>query len=429
MIRRSYAGDRCTIRFEGYVPEVKSEAFGVEWDDATRGKNSGDVNGKKYFECRIAGAGSFLRKPVEWDPEQSLSEAIESKYFEEHKFNPIPISGGKTAVLVGEKKMFAQLADPERLRTISVSGGLVNVIDSLPYTFYKLERLDLSDNLFTSIRSLCIAIKPLSIRSLCLNGNRFDDLGGPRVESIVDLQIARTLLSKEEIEAVLNCFPNVDSLSIAYNRLTSTPTVNVSNLDISNNELLELPFAKVLNASYNSITGLTKPVQIPVLHLMGHKLEWKDIDCLAEVSELWLTHEDDDRPFIIGRCAALQKLNGTPVSPEERLYSEKHTWARVCQNTHPILPPERWNELISKFGERLLQTDESMKSRIMTINVNGSEFRVLSTMTIARLKLLVARKSNLDPAELVLSNGHKILDPMCRICDCVTDGSFLIATY
>ena len=56
--RISYGGEICTIRYVGKVDGTKGEWLGVEWDDPTRGKHSGEANGKRYFTCR-----TFLSKP------------------------------------------------------------------------------------------------------------------------------------------------------------------------------------------------------------------------------------------------------------------------------------------------------------------------------------------------------------------------------
>ena len=49
--RVSYGGDLCTIRYIGEVKGVKGEWLGVEWDDPSRGKHSGEVDGVRYFTC------------------------------------------------------------------------------------------------------------------------------------------------------------------------------------------------------------------------------------------------------------------------------------------------------------------------------------------------------------------------------------------
>lgn len=49
--RRSYNGDLCTVRYVGKVEGTTGDWLGVEWDDPTRGKHSGEHNGVRYFKC------------------------------------------------------------------------------------------------------------------------------------------------------------------------------------------------------------------------------------------------------------------------------------------------------------------------------------------------------------------------------------------
>lgn len=41
-----------TIRYIGAVDASDGEWLGVEWDDASRGKHSGEKDGRSYFTCR-----------------------------------------------------------------------------------------------------------------------------------------------------------------------------------------------------------------------------------------------------------------------------------------------------------------------------------------------------------------------------------------
>jgi hypothetical protein len=51
--RLSINGALCTVRYVGEVQGTKGQWLGVEWDDPTRGKHSGDHQGVKYFECDV----------------------------------------------------------------------------------------------------------------------------------------------------------------------------------------------------------------------------------------------------------------------------------------------------------------------------------------------------------------------------------------
>lgn len=49
--RLSFAAILCTVRYIGPVEGTSGEWLGVEWDEPTKGKHSGEHGGKKYFDC------------------------------------------------------------------------------------------------------------------------------------------------------------------------------------------------------------------------------------------------------------------------------------------------------------------------------------------------------------------------------------------
>lgn len=50
--RLSFEGALCTVRYVGEVEGTKGEWLGVEWDDQSRGKHSGEHGGRRYFDCK-----------------------------------------------------------------------------------------------------------------------------------------------------------------------------------------------------------------------------------------------------------------------------------------------------------------------------------------------------------------------------------------
>ena len=53
-------GHKGTIKFIGQVDGVQGLWLGIEWDDSTRGKHSGEKNGKHYFTCKYAPIVTFF---------------------------------------------------------------------------------------------------------------------------------------------------------------------------------------------------------------------------------------------------------------------------------------------------------------------------------------------------------------------------------
>jgi hypothetical protein len=49
--RLSFDGHLCTVRYVGTVQGTTGDWLGVEWDDTTRGKHSGEHKGIRYFSC------------------------------------------------------------------------------------------------------------------------------------------------------------------------------------------------------------------------------------------------------------------------------------------------------------------------------------------------------------------------------------------
>ena len=49
--RLSYDGRLCTVRYVGEIADTSGTWIGVEWDEAHRGKHSGEHKGVKYFDC------------------------------------------------------------------------------------------------------------------------------------------------------------------------------------------------------------------------------------------------------------------------------------------------------------------------------------------------------------------------------------------
>ena len=51
--RLSYQGDKCTIYFHGELRGKSGQWLGVEWDDESKGKHGGTIDGVRYFTCAL----------------------------------------------------------------------------------------------------------------------------------------------------------------------------------------------------------------------------------------------------------------------------------------------------------------------------------------------------------------------------------------
>ena len=81
--RVQIGNNKATVKFVGEVQGQSGVWVGVEWDDATRGKNHGATGGQSYFVCHTPGAGSFLRLEkfnAEAGPARTVLAALQDRY-------------------------------------------------------------------------------------------------------------------------------------------------------------------------------------------------------------------------------------------------------------------------------------------------------------------------------------------------------------
>lgn len=71
--------DLATVKFIGEVQGYKGIWYGVEWDEPTRGKHDGCVDGIQYFKTSKPGAGSFIR-PNKVATFKTCADAIRQYY-------------------------------------------------------------------------------------------------------------------------------------------------------------------------------------------------------------------------------------------------------------------------------------------------------------------------------------------------------------
>ncbi|BCR95853.1 putative tubulin-specific chaperone [Aspergillus luchuensis] len=282
--RRSYAGDLCTVRYVGTVEGTSGDWLGVEWDDPTRGKHSGEHRGVRYFTCKSkhSTAGSFVRPSRPADKPRGFIEALREKYASEfleqeiarqgqrndatgdalHK--PIEISG-KVVEEVGFDKIRKQLARLQELKIVLLDGLQVagvlghdasaeeieSAYAEIEQTCPQITELDLSRNLLTTwsgVARICERLKFL--KGLKLIGNRLGPLEeGLKFEGITTLHIDETLLTWEEISALTYQFPVLNTLSASANQLSilTTPLSNtITRLTLENNDITCLSSIKSL---------------------------------------------------------------------------------------------------------------------------------------------------------------------------------------
>ncbi|RAL00977.1 putative tubulin-specific chaperone [Aspergillus ibericus CBS 121593] len=295
--RRSYAGDLCTIRYVGTVDGTAGEWLGVEWDDPTRGKHSGQHRGVRYFTCKSKhpSAGSFVRPSRPADKPRGFLEALREKYASEPLEEelarqkqgesatddalpkPIEISG-KVVEEVGFDKIRKQLAKLQELKIVLLDGQRVAGVlghdasaEELEAAYAEIEQtcpqiteLDLSQNLLASWSAVArICERSKLLKRLKLIGNRLGPLEeGLKFEGVTALHIDETLLTWEEISALTYQFPVIASLSASANQISmiATPlSSTITRLTLENNDLTSVssikPLASLPNLEHLSLRG------------------------------------------------------------------------------------------------------------------------------------------------------------------------------
>ncbi|KAL1857236.1 hypothetical protein Plec18167_004713 [Paecilomyces lecythidis] len=295
--RLSFDGALCTVRYIGKVEGTTGEWLGVEWDDPTRGKHSGEHKGVKYFQCKSnhPTAGSFVRPSRPTAKPRGFLEAVHEKYaseFEEElaKSKQKEVAGaavppptqirfnGKVVEEVGFDKIRKKLAELQELRIIILDGlrisGLLatdvaseqreEAIKEIEKTCPRIVELDLSRNLlrrWIDVRDIC---KPLKkIKLLKLNGNRFEGINTELTfERILELHLDDTLLTSDEIALLSHQFPSLTSLTASTNLIssfTSTLSPTIKNLTLETNEISSLfsirSLASLPNLDHLSLRG------------------------------------------------------------------------------------------------------------------------------------------------------------------------------
>ncbi|KAI0117346.1 RNI-like protein [Daldinia grandis] len=288
--RLSYDGAVCTVRYVGEVSGTSGSWLGVEWDDPTRGKHDGSHKGVRYFTCqsKSATAASFVRPTRPIEKPQSFVRAVTQKYASELEKTAAIMFSNKIAEEVGFEKIQRKQAQLSELRAVIVDGARI----ATPYlegdgpigeTFPKITELDLSRNLFQNVGTVVAICSELpALRSLRLNGNRFQDVFNDKVldnaedslKNIKDLALDETLMSWEEICHIATKFKALSSLSSSANQLFSLPETQLSTLS-STLTSLDLEFNNFTTiADVASLAGLTS---LRNLHLKGN--------CITSISQ------------------------------------------------------------------------------------------------------------------------------------------------
>ena len=145
--RAAIEGGRLTVRFFGALNGKDGIWVGVEWDDPSRGKHDGSLDGQQYFSCCGSGpCGSFLKlEKYQQLASQgcSLGEALFERYSDTVRDEAVAVGrSSRTILTASEKPLAVQLlehqkvqarqADLQRLERASLpAAGVAHVVRHL----------------------------------------------------------------------------------------------------------------------------------------------------------------------------------------------------------------------------------------------------------------------------------------------------------
>ncbi|KAL4808278.1 hypothetical protein BDV18DRAFT_134585 [Aspergillus unguis] len=425
--RRSYDGNLCTIRYVGKVEGTSGEWLGVEWDDPTRGKHSGQHQGVRYFTCsrNHPTAGSFVRPSRPADSPRGFLDALRTKYVSGPEQSQAgdganagsqigkPIEfGSKIAEEVGFDKIRKQLAELEELKIVlldglRVAGVLAQMQDAsreqidearreIERTCPKIVELDLSWNMLTTWKDVADICSPLKrLKHLRLNGNRLGSAEeGLSFDGVQELHLDDTLLPWEQVAKVAAQFPSITWLSASANQITSIPvpisnhltTLVLENNDISSlssiKALASLPKLKHLSIRGNHIDNITSavsqddsfqfPGSLQSVDLSRNKISsWLFINKLPDIFPGLLKLRVSDNP-LYNQAVAPSSVTGMPEKPMTVDEAYMLTLCRISKlqvlNYSTISAKDRSNgELyyLSLIGKELSASPEAAESDIL----------------------------------------------------------------
>ncbi|PWA00689.1 hypothetical protein BB558_000131 [Smittium angustum] len=374
---------RGTIKYIGEIQGVSGTWLGVEWDNPSSGKHSGEHNDLQYFSVRIPNSGSFIKPSKKVHTGTSLFEAIKEKYIERnltYSEKELPENIGKYGKIeaVGFGKITAEKSNLELLQMVGLENGSVygieqDEIHKLSKSLIRLEELDLRENLIAAWTDALQIIKSIpTLKSINFGNNKmqfynspdFNNLSLQKYSEIEILDMSSTGVSwKQVVDICTNNFPNLKSLILARNDLklvdvdketVASAFKNLEELNLQANNIQsseEISFLgriqnlKVLNVSENPldeflVKGFDKISDefqsLRVLQINDTEINnWMVISQFEhlQLEELgirrtkitWPNSVEKIRAHAISRVPSLKKINGVFIDSMarrdlERLY-------------------------------------------------------------------------------------------------------------
>eukprot|EP00850_Spirogloea_muscicola_P017736 SM000155S01665 [mRNA] locus=s155:220096:224917:+ [translate_table: standard] len=367
-----------TVRYVGPVAGQAGDWLGVDWDDPSRGRHSGDAGGVSYFAAATPGGASFVR-PSQACAGVSLLAALEARYTSREPTagadDMYILSSGRRRLpieLVGRAQVEAQQARLDRLsvaylpgagvasagcpgelraaagnlRELYISGHLLSYWEDVSRICQELpvlETLDLSDGRLLPAPPLVPGMAELKILVLNNCNLQWKDvqLLSTSIPRIQELHLCSNLIKDLQLDTARGCklsFPLLRLLDFEGNQIRNwdevkclSSLVSLEVLNLSGNGLLNvepLSATEELAPSVAHEVGATEP---PFARLGISTMA--TIDALNTYSALKdvrltgnpITHTTSgaaQRCMVVARVKGLKVLNGGEITLHERRDSE-----------------------------------------------------------------------------------------------------------
>lgn len=323
--RVQHLGHRATVRFLGRLKGRPEHTWvGLEWDDHTRGKHSGAVDGVQYFHVDRPGSASFIKASklgaagrVSFEAalkQRYITDASDTSYREqrheiggrggkvEFRFGDcmlpmrrlkfVNLSGlGVAAGLEEEKRLGDLLAVMEELRLADSLFESMRVVHQILNEFLKLSVLDVSRNVLGGSDSPAEAIEEARhdcLHTLIMNGcnvawKDIRTLCG-RTPNLRELRVYNcSIASLQQPEPFVQTFARLQLLDLDQNAVSWATVVShlgalprLRELYLSRNGLEDCDALLATEAGEGAVFG-----RLEILSLAGNKLDgWRVVTAL-----------------------------------------------------------------------------------------------------------------------------------------------------
>lgn len=440
----------CTVKFVGKLPKwPDSNAYGVEWDDPTRGKNSGTFEGQSYFETSKFNSGSFF-KDSRLEEIASRGVSFYEAYSEKFRGSAEEFNELRLGSRVIEAPDFEKVENRHRSRNCLERAILDHhAINNSPLSeaqwetmregCVKVRHLDLSYNLLSDFHQTCVLLTHFdNLESVDLSRNVFtngwDMLNNFVFPGVRELTMTGNELGIEPLQKIIGCFPNLESLDLSWNHLIELNGKPVSfpstlkTLGLNGNSMTHVPTSvsglslQTLHLSHNLLSDVD-PISTPSLRHLDLSFnmidDWKTLDLLNDRISKLLSLRINNNPIsandkldsvfhiMVARFEEIEVLDDSILSKKVRNDAELYFVSKVINgemNYDKKL--RRWKTLQEKYS---LQTKDEriekiswLESLIITVRAIDENAKatikctLLNNFTVRHSKKIICRKLGLS---------------------------------